>query len=262
MVSRGFQLRGEGALADAAGHLERAYRCMPREHHDDPRWEVLVDYLDLVHKLREAPGQAKTWLCQARGLLRDYLESHPARAALLTDARQELDAIDKLLAPLGGDTLCDAPAAPTTPPMEQAAPANPPAEPPPSAVPAQPLVKRSKPLGRPGPVDTPRTRPLWIAASVTGVATLASFSVLVAGLAMGQKADANAANATKTGDWQYIHDVLHPDGVRGNRMAYAGAIVGGVFLVTTVALLATGFHRRKVARRLAVATGMGLQIRF
>jgi hypothetical protein len=88
-------------------------------------------------------------------------------------------------------------------------------------------------------------------------------AVMIAGLVKGGQAELGSAEAKAAGDLQSIRDELHPAGVVANRMAFAGAIVGGVLVVTSAALLVAA-HRGSRTRTSGhvMPAGGGVMIRF
>ncbi len=279
-AERGFNLRRSGALAEAADAFAAAYRCMPRDRQHEARWEHLVAYVETAQKLSTAvPSLRREYLCSSRSLIEDYrasvaaLSPAPESATYATEEakRTEQEIIDRL----GSVEVCDTShgmlldttardGRPARPPA-----AKPTATTPPETAPDPPApVEASQAEPRPSPPKRRRApspgRPLTIAGITTGALSLAPLLVMSIGLSNGNKAEDASAEASAAGDLNKIRDDLHSDGVIANRMAYAGAIVGGALLVTTVALLVAAKrrdHRPPTTSRLA-PTGAGLLLRF
>lgn len=272
-AERGFKLRRDGENQDAAAAFEAAYRCMPDDRHGE-RWEHLASYLETVQKIPgQAPADTRGQLCRARRLIEDYQQSIHAvtpRPDTASDAAAEHQRIEEELARrFPGSGACDEPN-PSGPDLMPVGPARPqPAAPAPG--PAAQNVAAEAPVEGPGPSVDPRpaargpdarARPLWIAGAVTGASSLIPAVIMGIGLRKGDQAELDAAAAKANGELQQIRDGVHPDGVLGNRMAYAGAIVGGALLLTSVALLTAAARRARSSRARVSVTGSGLRVSF
>lgn len=252
-AKQGYGLQRSGAYADAANEFEAAYRCMPADTAADARWEYLVSLQDLISKLPEGDDRTQV-VCRIRGLVREFTASvrdetpAPESATYAVDAERELDELTN-----SGAACPQAPA--VTPPK-----VTPQSDPPPDPAPVEPITTidekpAAAPRQRPG-------RPLKIAAATVGAAALAPLAVMLAGIVRGGQLESQSADAKQKVDLQQARD-LHPAGVVANRMAYAGAIVGGAMAVTSIALAVAGSrraHRSKYTR--VTPTVGGVLIRF
>jgi hypothetical protein len=279
-AERAYKLKRGGFLQEAASAFEAAYRCMPPDRKHGERWEHLASYLETVQGMPSvAPAAARAELCHARALIEDYRQSIRAVSPApdtAKDAGAEHQRVEEELArDFPGSGPCDEPKAPEPDPLLTA-----PSKPvvplpvslpevgaPPKTMPRTgPTRTEAAPDQRSAPANhtsrTPRARPLWIAGAVTGVASIVPAVIMGIGLRKGDQADADAATAMASGELQHIRDSIHPDGVVGNRMAYAGAIVGGALLITSVALLTAAARRTRASRAPVSALGTGLLVRF
>jgi hypothetical protein len=255
-AKQGHGLRRSGAVVDAVNAFEAAYRCMPPGTDHDARWEHLAALFDAAWGVT-AGDQRDAMLCRMRGLVRDFkgtivgVHPIPDSAAFADEALRSIE--DELAT--GGKTC---PAEPPAPTPVQVDPASSPSAP--SPQPAH--------VGRtsiPHPIDrpTPAGRPLRIAGAAVGAVAVVPLAVMIAGLVKGGQAELGSAEAKAAGDLQSIRDELHPAGVVANRMAFAGAIVGGVLVVTSAALLVAA-HRGSRTRTSGhvMPAGGGVMIRF
>jgi hypothetical protein len=132
-----------------------------------------------------------------------------------------------------------------------------------SATLPEPVATPAAPPRDAPPSDPPRTRRAgtgWIASGAVafgaGVGLLAGMGV---GLARGRTADRAVADPTRpAGELEG----LQADGRRGNRIAIATGISGGVLVAAGVALVVIGAKRRGHSARVAHWTGEGLTWRF
>lgn len=254
-AKRGHALRRSNVLVDAASAFEAAYRCMPRDADHDARWEHLAALADVI---ADAPaGPERTGLqCRMRTAVRDFLDSiravqpRPESAAFAEDAARAL-ATDLAGAACPATEAAPTPSPPTPAPTPDPIAATGP-EPATAATPSTPADPR-----RPAP-----GRPLRIAGAAVGAAALVPLAVMAAGLGLGSRAESQIAAAKADGDLQRIHDDLRPAGATANRMAVAGAIVGGVLIVTAVAILTASRGARAPRSSRIVPAGGGLTIRF
>lgn len=251
-ATQGYGLQRSGAYADAVNEFEAAYRCMPADTAADARWEYLVSLQDLISKLPEGDERTQV-VCRIRGLVRDFTASvrdvtpAPESATYARDAERELDDLTN------SGAAC--PQTPAVTPPEVAPPVTPP----------DPAPREPDTATEEKPADPPRPqpgRPLKIAAATVGAAALAPLAVMLAGIVRGGQLESQSADAKQMLDLQQVRD-LHPAGVVANRMAYAGAIVGGALVVTSIALAVVGSRRAHSSKYTRITpTGGGVLIRF
>ncbi len=261
-AERAFKLRRGEFLAEAADAFAAAYRCMPPDRKHEERWEHLASYLETVQRLPAAtPAAAHVQLCRARALIADYQQSirtaspAPETANYAAAEHQRID--EELARQAPGEGACDEGSAapgPAAPKPSVPAPSTS-SEPPGPETAAEPRIDPVARRGAPA-------RPLWIAGAATGAASVIPLVIMGIGLRKGGQAETDAAQAMTTGELQQIRDDIHPNGVLGNRLAYAGAIVGGALFITSVALLTVAGRRARLGRARVTAAGSGLLVRF
>lgn len=260
------QAEEAGDHARAAAEFARAYQLTPAGE-TGPRLLFLRHSVDAHLRARDGGGQPRDHLCQARGLLRDYLAG--AGDGPLVDERASLARVEQQL----GGIDCDAPVPAPDPPVPPDS--NP--EPPPTA----PAIQRPVPedMSKPPPPTLPDGRSPRLVRGFR-IAGLTSLGVAVAalvpmsvGIGLARKATREGRAACWSmaeacdGDYPMIEDLLI-EGRRYEQIVKITAPLVGVGFLASIIFLSLALPGRArppvtVAPRLGRDTlGFGLQGRF
>jgi tetratricopeptide (TPR) repeat protein len=240
----------------------RAYSLVPDdEGHMEILGKLRLNIARAHEKIFELHGDPAN-LRRAKALLETHIRVLPdiyvGEPALLADAQQEAeDRLARIEALLGGSEPGPDPAPVPVPANEPEGPQ--PTEPAPELEPIPEPSATPAPAPIDGGADPKPGKGLVIAGSVLTVLGAGGIGLMIAGMAT-----ASAANDFDA-DLEFREDQI-VSGRRGNIMSVAGAITGGLFLVTGVTLLMVGVTKNKRARMAArlspSLTGLTLHGRF